>query len=79
MLALPNCEITMVRANGAAWWRGWGKVKVVRWSDDIHTAIASGGARTRTEVEVTDGEQRLRVRFETYLQDDSMDENAFKV
>jgi hypothetical protein len=80
--ALPGCEVSMVRANDR-WWRGWGKLKVTRWSEELHTALASGGARTRTEVGLKDadavGDQQLRVRFEVYTQEDGIDENAFKV
>ena len=68
MMALPNCEVSMVRANGAAWWRGWGKVKVVTQvvrGDPHHDSIRGTGARTRTEVEVIDEDhgQGMRVRF----------------
>ena len=47
--ALPGVEwVEPVRDDVSETWRGFCKVKVEKWTEEIHTSLASAGARTRS-------------------------------
>ena len=50
-----------------------------KWTDEIHTALASSGARTRTEVPIDFEGRARRVRMEVYREDKEANEHCFKI